>query len=170
MYIKQSKQLKFKINKYYSLDILNQYPITLITRFFNDGFNHIHLFGTRKYIEKFKNRKSSGICFEIIELTIDSKSNLAYISEIWRDSTQEVTPEIDQLIENDAIIELCRINFIKYTVMSEDNLFHLLLAWEEFVNKEVPYILLYQDDQDWYDSLAFESQETMEKFIADHTQ
>jgi len=41
---------------------------------------------------------------------------------------------------------------------------------EKIWNERFPYVLLYLDEKDWYDILPFDSKETMEKFVADHTQ
>ncbi|MBV8660763.1 MAG: hypothetical protein JO129_01285 [Candidatus Dependentiae bacterium] len=169
MNIKQYKQFKFQFNDYSLLDIKLQYPISYIAKFFDDAFRHIYLFGTIEFIKKLKNFEQSGMSSEMISLDIDNENNLVYISEPYENSIQKITPEIDELIEAQATIELCHKDFIGYTTMTQENLFHLLLLWKEFVDKRASYILIYLDDKDWFDLMPFQTQEEMEQFIADHT-
>lgn len=171
MYIKQNQKFERELNKYFPVGNLLfpfQYSISYAGLLFYDGFPHIRLFGTEEQVEKFKNRIEIGMSFEMIEITIDYTSDLAYISETV-DFNREVTPEIHQLIESDNIIELCHIKFLNYTTMTQENLYHLLLTWEKLIDNGTPFILIYLDDQDWYDSLSFDSKDAMEKFVADHT-
>jgi hypothetical protein len=47
---------------------------------------------------------------------------------------------------------------------------HILLSWDKiWKDRSIQFILLYQDNKNWYDVLPFESQEAMEIFVADHT-
>ena len=169
MNIKQYKKFKFQFNDYSLLDIKRKYPISYIAIFFYDAFRHIYKFGTREFIDKLEKHQEDGMSSEMISLDIDNKYNLAYISELIDNSTQKITPEIRQLIESDSIIELCHRNFIGHAVMTIKNLVHLLLMWDRLVNNKNQFLLLYLDDQDWYDVLPFDTQEAMEKFVADHT-
>jgi len=38
------------------------------------------------------------------------------------------------------------------------------------IKKKNSYILLYQDDNNWYDSPSFDTKESMNQFIIDHGQ
>lgn len=60
---------------------------------------------------------------------------------------------------------------IDYIILSQENFNKIIINWDKcWESKDVnPFILLYQDDKDWFDILPFESQEAMEKFVADHT-
>lgn len=169
MNIKQSKQLKFNLNGFYPLIYHWEAPISFIYLFFIDGFPHLRLYKITEFIEKLKTIYKEGMNFDMIELSMDNENNLAYINEPFDYSIKEITPEIDELIESQATVELCRRNFMGYAVMTQENLFHLLLTWEKIVTQRSPFMLIYLDDQDWYDSLSFDSQEVMEKFVADHT-
>ena len=170
MYIKQYKKFKYQFNNYSLLNIKREYPISYVAIFFYDAFSHIYGYNTHKFIQKLKSLDQNGMSSEMIELTLDNKNNLAYISELFEESAQEITPEIDQLLETESTIELCHRNIVGHTVMTKENLFHLLLKWTELVDKKAPYILIYQDEKNWYDSLPFDTQEAMEEFVADHTQ
>jgi hypothetical protein len=170
MNIKQYKKIKFQFNDYSLLNIQSEYPISYIAIFFDDAFRHIYRYGTMEFVEKLKTNNRSGMSSEMISLDIDNEHNLAYISEPYDNSQKEITPEIQQLINNESTIELCHKNFIGYVVMGQENLFYLLLKWAELCDGKVPFILLYLDDENWYDSLSFETHEAMDRFVADNLQ
>jgi hypothetical protein len=67
-------------------------------------------------------------------------------------------------------LQLCQNKISKNAILSKDNFISLLTKWSDFYDVKKSFVLLYLDDKDWYDVLPFDSQETMEKFVADHTQ
>ncbi|MBP6869769.1 hypothetical protein KBC04_02720 [Candidatus Babeliales bacterium] len=160
-------QVEFQIVRYSLLERKSSYdyPISYIEIFFSDGFPYVNRYGVKDFIKE----RTEGMMFERIELHIDNEHNVAYIHEPIDFSRSDITPEVHQLIENDDIVKLCKMGFLGYTVMTKDNLFHLLLLWGEFVDKKAPYILIYLDDKDYYDTLSFDSKESMDKFVAEHT-
>lgn len=171
MNIKEFMKCKLENNRFYNV----LYPgkmenIDYIGIFFANGFPYIYRNGAIEFIKKLKTIYREGMNFEMIELSIDNENNFAYISEPYDWSKKEITPEIEILINKESTIELCHKNFIGYAVMTIDNLFHLLLTWEQLKNKKASYILLYQDDNNWYDSISFDTEESMNQFIDDHTQ
>jgi len=108
--------------------------------------------------------------FEMVEISIDYKNNQVYFSEDYNSYRDKpTTAKIEELLEEENFIELCKIGFLDYTTMSKDNFIHLLLAWDKILDQLPPFALLYQDDNDWFDVLPFDSQETMKMFVADHT-
>ncbi len=124
----------------------------------------------RKGILTFIKECSLGIRFEWINVDIDHENDLVYINESYESNDPKFdTPEINTLIEADNFIALCKMGLVDYTVMTKDNFTHLLFAWDKIIDTLPPFALLYQDDQGWYDVLSFDTQETMEQFIADHT-
>ena len=169
MLIKEFIKIELDKNRYYPVYSQNIQNITYVAMFFNDAFGHIYRSGTIEFIRKLKTHERSGMSSEMIELNMDHENNLAYLSEPYDWSKKEITPEIELLINIESTIELCHRNFIGHAVMTKENLFHLLLTWEQLRNKKVPYILIYQDENNWYDSLPFDTQECMEQFVADHT-
>ena len=40
---------------------------------------------------------------------------------------------------------------------------------EKAVDQKIPFILLYEDENDWYDLLPFNTKESMKQFVTDHT-
>lgn len=171
MYIKQYKKFKLQFGHYSLLNIQREDQISYVAMFFYDGFPYINRFGSADFIEKLKTVYNHGMSFEVIELSMDNENNLAYISEPCDDIRLKMTPELDQFIKTESIsiIKLCQRGFVGHAVMTQENLFHLMLTWEKFVDKQMPYILIYRDDKDQYDSLSFDSQKAMEKFLADRT-
>ncbi|AXK61035.1 hypothetical protein [Candidatus Chromulinivorax destructor] len=172
MKIKQTAQLRFNIifNRFFPAKRTINKPISFIYLFFLDATGAIYGAGVENYIEELKTIYREGMNFQMIELSLDYENQLAYINEPFDNSKKEITPEIDALIESQATVELCRRDFMGYAVMTQDNLFHLLRAWNKILHKNSLFALIYLDDKDWYDVLPFDTQEAMEKFVADHTQ
>jgi len=172
MYINQYKQFKFKSGSYYPLNVINrneESPFCYISIFFYDGFPYVYRQGVVEYIKKLNNFEPACMIFQMTELSFDNEKNLAYVSETYNNwFDKEITPVVDDLLEKGDTIALCHEGFFEYVVMPKENLFHLLLKWGTFVDKRVPFILIYQDDKDWYDTASFETKEAMNKFIADH--
>jgi len=157
-------------NSYYPVYPGNMENIDYVAIFFNDGFRYVYRDGASTFIEKLKTIYKDGMNFERIELSLDNENDLAYMSEPYDWSKKEITPEIDALIETQSTIELCHRDFLGYVVMTKENLFYLLLKWEELCNKKDLYILIYKDDKDLYDSTSFDSKELMNMFLAEHGQ
>lgn len=173
MYLMQNKQFKLENIKYFPIRYLDfplDFSISYVALLFFDAFPHIRLFGTQEYVEKFRNKIRSGMSSEMIECTIDYEHELVYIHEPLDSFGREKTSKTKRLIELDASIELCHRGFIGYTCITQENFYHLLLTWQKLIDKRSLYILIYLDDENWYDVLPFETQEAMEKFIVDHTQ
>lgn len=170
MHIKKYKQFKFKINSYYPTCPNQEYPIAHVAMFFHNAFPYIYRMGTFDFIEQLNTKYKNGMKFEMIELSIDNDNNLFYINESAERSIQKITPEIENLLESDSVIELCKQNFLRHVIITKNNLTHLLLTWEKFVDKKLPYILIYLDDSNWYETLSFEREEAMREFITQHTQ
>ncbi len=161
-----------KYNKYKNgsnrLFILNKGGFSYLynlTIFLSFHFRYVQSDGILNFIKEC----SLGVRFELINVDIDHENDLVYINESYDPHDPKFdTPEINALIEADNFIALCKMGLVDYTIMTKDNFIHLLFAWDKIVDTLPPFALLYQDDQGWYDVLPFDTQETMEKFIADH--
>jgi len=157
---------RFETSRYFTLDRMNQGKLHWITIFLNYGFSTIRKCGVLNFIEKNK----YGMLFQDVNLDIDNESDLVYVSESYHTYDSKLkTQEIEDLLEKEDFIELCKIGFLDHIVMTKENFIHLLLAWDKILDQLQPFALLYLDDQNWYDVLPFDSQEKMEKFVADHT-
>ena len=125
------------------------------------------------YIKK-HNKKTffkNGISFDFVDINIDHKRKLTYLSESWHNyKDKPTTPEIEKLLEEGNFIKLCEAGFLDHITMKKDNFIHILFAWDKILDQQSPFALLYQDDKDWFDVKPFDTQEAMEQFVADHTQ
>ena len=125
---------------------------------------------TSNFINAIQTYSKDGMSFELLEVNMDNKNNLVYLSECWYDyKDKPTTPEIDKLLEEDNFIELCKMGFLDYIALTKENFIHLLLTWDKILEQLPPFALLYLDDKNWYDVLPFESQQAMEAFVVTHT-
>ncbi|MBV8661347.1 MAG: hypothetical protein JO129_04350 [Candidatus Dependentiae bacterium] len=171
MYIKQSKQLQFRSLDFYPLNSYQENQISFIYSFFHDVYGYIQRQGVIEYIKNLNSMNDGMLEYELVNLVIDYKNNLIYLCESYNDYHNKLTtPEIEILLDTENFLELCHIGFLKYVVMTKENFIHIILSWDKiWKQKSILYILLYQDDKDWYDVLPFQTQEKMEQFITDHT-
>ena len=169
--IKQYDMYQLEINNYYSLDrLLQNTNVSYLRMFLLYSFGHIKLIKTIEFIKGLKTNYKDGIHFEEVNIDIDNQNNLVYFSESWYTyNDKPTTPEIERLLEEENFIQLCKIGFLDYIVMTKDNFIYILLAWDKIVDTKSPFALLYQDDKDWYNVLPFDTQDAMEQFVADHT-
>ena len=134
------------------------------------SFSYIGRHDVLDFIEKMKTMYKDGISFEMVDISIDNNNDLVYFSESYHTyNSKPMTPEIEELLEEDNLIKLCKMGFLGYIVMTKENFIHLLLIWAKTLNQLSPFALLYKDESNWFDVLPFDSQEAMEKFVADHT-
>ena len=178
MHIKQYEKFEFKsqFNIYSNFGNSHfQNPISHVQFFLNDCYGYVRRAGGP--IKFFANLQAPngewGMGFNELDLSVDIKKNLVYISELFFASNyQDIMTEEEFNIKSDEMssLELYQSNILDSAVMSKDNFIHLLFAWDKILNQTPCFVLLYLDDKDWYDVLPFETQESMEKFIADHTE
>ncbi len=171
MNIEQSKQLRFDLNGLHQLNSKLEFPIYFLYSFCFNAYGYALKQGIIKYIKMLDFIGNDACQYEEINICFDHEKKLIYIFESWYDyKNKSTTPEIENLLEAENFVQLCRMNFLKYAALTKENFIHLLLTWEKIIHQKAPFILIYLDDKDWYDSLPFETQEAMEKFVADHTQ
>jgi len=126
--------------------------------------------GISIFIKEINDYPHDRFIFELVELSIDEENNLIYLYEgNYTYDSKPKTAEIEELFEQDKFIQLCKIGFLDYIVISKKNFINLLLAWDEILNTKPPFALLYLDDKYLYDVVPFDTQKAMEKFIVDHT-
>jgi len=174
MIIQKHDMFSLKLNNAFRIDIS---PITKpINNIFYIRMFLIYSFGYLKSkkpltIHKLNLFFEDGMSFEEGDINIDNKNNKVYFSESYHTYDRKpMTPEIEELLEEANFIELCKIEFLDYVVMTKDNFYHLLLVWDEILDQAPPFALLYEDDKNWFDILSFDSKEAMEEFVADHAQ
>ena len=127
--------------------------------------------GVSHFINAIQTYSKDGMAFELLEVSIDNKNNLVYLSENQYDyKDKSTTPQIERLLEEENFIELCKMGFLDHVILRKNNFIQLLLAWDKILQNKLPFALLYLDDTNSYDVLPFESQEAMEEFVAENTQ
>ena len=171
MHIQECKQLKFRSQNFYPLNSQQENPISFLYLFFHDAYPYIQREGVCEYIKNLDDKKEALIDYNMVNVIINNNKNLIYLSEgYYLYKNKIITPEIDLLLEQENFVQLCQIGFLEYACMKKENFIHLIVSWDKIWNqKEIEFILLYLDDQNWYDVLPFDSQEAMENFVADHT-
>jgi len=169
MYINEFIKYELGKNNYYPQNFNNKQNIIYLEMFFDEAFPHIRLFETINFIKDINDYPHDRFLFELVELSIDEQNGLIYIYESYRTyDSKSKTLEIEELLEQDNFIELCKIGFLDYMIITKENFIHLLLAWDKLLNEQSAFILLYLDDENWYEVLSFDSQEVMEQFVVDH--
>ncbi len=165
MIIQQHNAYKRKIDDYVALDTKFKGSISYLSIFLFFRFYSILRYGIVQFFQQYP----MGMMFEEIDLSVDNQENLVYLSESWSDYDRKVkTTEIEQLIEDQNYIALCKMGFLEHAVMSKDNFIHILFAWEKLLQELPPFALLYQDEQGWFDVKPFATQQAMEQFVVDH--
>jgi len=171
MYLKNSKQMKLRSNDFYPLFVNDKKALSFIYLFFHYSFGSIRTVGVLCFIENMKTKYKNGISYEEVDVNIDNQNDLVYLSESYHTyDAKPMTQEIDDLFEAEKFIELCKIGFLDYDVMTKENFIHILLLWDKILDQVPSFALLYEDNKNWFDVLPFDSKGAMEKFVADHTQ
>ena len=169
MKIKQNDMLELNQNHYYSLYHVFQHDISFISSFLNNAFDYID---KDEIIKLINSLSATGCHFNHIGISKDNEKNLIYINEEMIVSsdlpfTQE-EETLNNLFLNHTRLELCQKNLIECSFLSQDNCMSLVVKYDALYTQKVPYILLYQDDNNWYDFLPFETEEAMNQFATDH--
>jgi len=173
MKIQQYNQFKAIENFYSPLQVLHDFKISYVAIFLYRVSGHVYRKGgPATFLNSLIIRENGecGMTFDMVDLNVDIQNNLVYLGEIFDSYQQNMTDEEFNIKYNSmTALQLCQNNIVDCAVMTKDNFIHLLSAWEKLLNTMSPFVLLYQDDKDWYDLLPFDSQQAMEKFLIDHT-
>ena len=167
MYIEKYNLYKLKYNKSYFIDLRIEnddylYPISSLL---HEIYPHNKALWYENFIQQEKTFSRVGI-FEDIEVTFDLENNLVYLSDAYDDDYRCRMKNVT----TSMIIEFCLEGTLNYIIIPKDNFIHLISSWAKLLEHEPYFALLYQDDNNWYNVLPFDSQEAMEKFIAEHTE
>jgi len=172
MYIKKFVKFKFNTTNYDLLCLPQILDIGYIASFYSYGFRDLKRHGILNSVKKIEDFFQNNVIFDFTvgNIIIDNTSNLVYFIESYYDyQNKPTTTYIEELLTDGKWIQLCKMGFFEYTIMKKDNFINILLTLNHLLDEKKPFILLYLDDQDWYEVLPFDSQEAMEKFVADHT-
>ncbi len=157
-------------DRYYNV-LHKKIPITFyyITFFLTTWFSSIKRRKTSQYIANLQILENVLMIFEDLIVSVDNKEKIVYISEgYYMYDGKPTTPEIEKLLDEEDFIELCKIGFLEYNIMSKDNFISLLLSWDKITDDLSPFAMLYQDDQDLFHVVPFQTQQAMEQFLAEH--
>ena len=67
------------------------------------------------------------------------------------------------------MIRLCLEDDVEYDVMKYENFIELIDVWIAILEKNPAFVLLYQDEHDWYSLKAFAQEDDMRVFVAEHS-
>ena len=176
MKIQQYKSFEFesKFNEYGFFGNLHyQNSIWYVQMFFHYCYGYVRRAGGPiQFFDSLKHEKSEwGMTFEMVDVNIDPENEYVYLGEVFDPYEHDMTEQEFKIKYNNMTdLQLCQNNIVDCAVMTKDNFIHLLTAWEKLLNTMSPFVLLYLDDQGWYDLLPFDSKEAMENFVEDHTE
>ena len=168
MHIKKYDFYEFKANKSSFMDIRfedNENLPFCITNLFHELY-------PRDWAEWYKDLISQpdAFCkigrFPGVEVTLEQKNNLIYISDAYEDDYRIRMKDIT----TETTLQFCHNGKLDYSVMTYDNFIALISSWTNLIEHEPSFALFYQDDKNWYDIQSFETEEAMEQFVADHLQ
>ena len=95
----------------------------------------------------------------------DKNKNIIYIgddTEYNRIMFESDCPDVSDL-------KLVQDNIIKAFPLKKENFLYLLTKWNQETKINLPYMILYQNENDWIDTKSFKTKETIEQFIKDHS-
>jgi len=151
-----------------------QTEISHVETFLYDAVGYVYRKGGPKdFLDSFivLENGDCGITFDLVDLNIDRVNNIVYLGQVFDAYEVKMTDEeFNRTYNNMNALQLCQNNIVDCAAMTRENFIKLLTTWGQLVQKKSAYILLYLDDQNWYDALPFDSKEAMEQFIADHVQ
>jgi hypothetical protein len=175
MTIKQELQFESKGNDYSYIGGKVKGGIRYISIFFHDAYFYVQRAGIINYINELYIPDGYGECnmmYEMVTITIDIELDIIYLHGDATDFIKTIEDLKLQKFYYDELLDLdlCKNNILPHAAMTKDNFVHILTKWDQLWNQKPPYILLYQNDQDWYELEPFETQESMEQFVADHAE
>ena len=159
-FVTQDSTYDFLANLYF------QAPISHIVFFLKNYYGYVYRYkDPKKFIS---NIEKDGIQINDLDITIDKKNNLFYISELFfAPNYQDIMTEEEFYIkiEKMNILEIYQQNLFTSTILTKENFLQILIKWGQFLNIKYPFIILYLNDNNWYDLASFDTQDAMQQFI-----
>jgi hypothetical protein len=123
------------------------------------------------FIQGIKAFKQKSLWFKAIGLYFDHQAQLVYlVKDDFSKLYTAGTATISALVYDDNYVELCKIDATEHIIMSFDNLFELLITFDEICNQLSSFVIIYQDYDNWYHVAFFDEQAEMQKFVTAHTE
>ena len=172
MYIKQYKQFNFEIisKKFYPISPIFQHDISFLSSFLVSNFRYIldEYQSLNIFISKLDH--VNGMGWNDDEIVIDQQNNLVYIGIVPDFCCDEEYDDIyEEKIKGKSLLQLYQENILEHLVISKAQFIYILTTWKKYLEEKKPFLLLYQDENDWFDILPFQSKEEMDQFIKKHT-
>lgn len=173
MNIKQHQTFKFENDRngytYFGHSFF-QIPISHLRFFLQNCYAYVYRYdGPNQFIT---NLGKYGMQFNDLDITIDTKNNLIYISQLFfAPNYLDIMNEEEFYIKTESMnsVEVYQQNLLTSAIITKDNFLYLLVQWGQFLDMKYPFILFYLNDKNEYDLLPFDTQETMDQFIIAHT-
>jgi len=168
MYIKQYKEYDFEIavSKFYPLNPSYEYNISFLSYFLVSDFGYIKK-DLEVNIEKLNVVDSMG--WNDDQIVIDQKNNLVYLGVVPDFCCDEEYDDVyEEKFADKSLLQMYKENLLNHLIIPKNNFFHILRTWGKYLDEKPPFLLLYQDEQNWFDLMAFQSKEVMELFVKNH--
>jgi len=104
----------------------------------------------------------SGIHENFVRVDIDA--DLIYIG-----FENDISADDYDKFEDVPHLKMCQQGLVGFALLSKKNFIDILTIWLQLRDQKPPFILLYQNDKDWYELLPCQSEEEMDKFVTDHS-
>ncbi|MGZ6250835.1 MAG: hypothetical protein ACXWL2_02300 [Candidatus Chromulinivorax sp.] len=163
MHIKTYDFYKFNYKESFFIDFIFKDDLYSITRFLKELYPYTSAIWFKNMLDQSEKFLKIGM-FRYVEVTIDSKNDLVYIS----DANDEDYRFHEENINESIIIKRCLNGDLYYNIMTKNNFIHLISSWVQLLQNEPKFALLYQDENDWYDVIPFQTEEEMKQFIEKH--
>jgi hypothetical protein len=165
MLIQQCKQFKHEEKNFYPIYPIFQYNISFISTFLVLDYGHIRQ--NLEYEIKYHFIDRPGLGFQTAEVSVDNENDLVYIGVMPDpcDYEDKDYPFIDEKTSLEHFQE----GILESVHLKKDNFFRILRIWKKYLEEKPPFLLLYQDENDSFDILPFQSKEKMDQFVKDHT-
>ena len=135
-----------------------------VTYFLKDIHSLSEARSCKNYLEKDKSAFDKVGIIQEVEVSIDRKNNLVYLSEASEDDYRFR----DKNVTSQMVLQMCRDDKLEYDVMKYENFIELIDVWIAILEKNPAFVLLYQDEHDWYSLKAFAQEDAMRAFVAEH--
>jgi len=163
MIIKKYDLYNLNYKKSSFMDFSFQDDLYSITKFLKEIYPLDSALWYQTFIKQFQVFSQIGL-FTEVEISLDEKNSLIYIS----DASENDYRFREANVTSTTIIEYCKNGSIEYNVMTKNNFINLISSWVNLLEKKPPFILLYQDDNDWYDLKSFSAEQDMKQFVSNH--
>ena len=172
MYFKQYNKFRYSSNNFYAFTNTDNFYIK------NNNIIYLSLCLTLDYAAiRLKQTLEEGIQ----ENFIDGNGGGFYETRVIHDKINSLiyigfTPDPDSDDDQEyynypgeiTILEAYQKGILESLHLATENFFYILRTWDRYRKEKPSFLLLYQDDKNWFDLKPFETQELMQEFIAQY--